>query len=485
MSNSFMIGIPHNCEGAMLIMLQAWNTPKFHQILREAVTLLKLSVPLCIAQIASISILTADIWMMGQLSAFDLASGSLAIRLYQPFYFFSLGLLSLAGPLVAQALGAGDPQRARRTFRQGLILAVILGLIWIIPVLNGVDILIFFGQDSTTSHHAEGFLIYASFGLLPSFIFMVMRFYTSSFQRPVPQMIASLLGLALNIVLNVIFAKGLYGMPEMGLAGIALATSLSHLAMALCLGLFIQLKAPFSDVKPFRRWWIVDMPIARRIVSLGLPHSFLVLAETGMFIVAGFMIGLFGTAPLAAGAIAIQIAGMAFMIPLSVSQATSIRVGNAAGRASASDVIRTGWVAIGCCIILVLPSAFVLIAFPEILATFFLRPDDALFMQTLSYLLPLLVITGIFQIGDALHIVISATLRGLNDTKRPAIYGIIGFWVIGVGSAWLMAFQFGGGPVYLWVGLAAGLFATSAILCVRWYQKTKLMAAGGKILEDE
>ena len=91
-------------------MIQAWNARKFQPVTSEAATLLKLAVPLCIAQIASISILTADIWMMGQLSAFDLASGSLAIRLYQPFYFFSLGLLSLTGPLVAQALGAGDQQ---------------------------------------------------------------------------------------------------------------------------------------------------------------------------------------------------------------------------------------------------------------------------------------------------------------------------------------------------------------------------------------
>ena len=459
---------------------------KFQPVTSEAATLLKLAVPLCIAQIASISILTADIWMMGQLSAFDLASGSLAIRLYQPFYFFSLGLLSLTGPLVAQALGAGDQQRARRTFRQGLILAVLFGLAWIMPVMNGVDIMIFFGQDEAVSRHSEQFLFYTAFGLLPSFIFMVMRFYTSSFQRPVPQMMAAILGLGLNIVLNFIFAKGLYGMPEMGLAGIALATSLSHLAMAICLGLFIQLKAPFRNVQPFRRWWIADMPIARRIVSLGLPHSVLVLAETGMFIVAGFMIGLFGTAPLAAGAIAIQIAGMAFMIPLSVSQATAIGVGNAAGKSLSWGCYphRLGCDRLLFCSCTAL-YGFVLIAFPETLASFFLRPDDELFVQTLSYLLPLLVITGIFQIGDAMHIVISATLRGLNDTKLPAIYGFIGFWVVGVGSAWVMAFLFDGGAIYIWVGLAAGLFATSSILGIRWYHKTRSLATGGKILEDE
>ena len=117
--------------------------------------------------------------------------------------------------------------------------------------MNGVDIMIFFGQDEAVSRHSEQFLFYAAFGLLPSFIFMVMRFYTSSFQRPVPQMMAAILGLGLNIVLNFIFAKGLYGMPEMGLAGIALATSLSHLAMAICLWSVYPAESPVPQCPAF------------------------------------------------------------------------------------------------------------------------------------------------------------------------------------------------------------------------------------------
>ncbi len=154
-------------------------------------------------------------------------------------------------------------------FPSGAYSGCAIGLAWIMPVMNGVDIMIFFGQDEAVSRHSEQFLFYAAFGLLPSFIFMVMRFYTSSFQRPVPQMMAAILGLGLNIVLNFIFAKVDYGMPEMGLAGYCPCDQPQPSGNAICLGLFIQLKTPFRNVQPFRRWWIADMPIARRIVRLG------------------------------------------------------------------------------------------------------------------------------------------------------------------------------------------------------------------------
>ena len=460
--------------------------PKKHHLLaEETAALLKLSVPLCIAQLASISILTADIWMMGQLSAFELASGGLAIRYYQPFYFFSLGILSMVSPLIAQALGGNDIQAARRTFRQGLLLSILLGLIWIFPVIQGVDILIALGQDEQVSKNAAGFLIYSAFGLMPSFVFMVMRFYTSAFQKPLPQMMAAIAGLVLNIFLNEGFATGAYGLPNMGLAGIALATSISHGFMALILGLIIATRKPFNQVKPYQRWWVPEGPIFKRIIVLGLPHSALVLSETGMFIVGGFMIGLFGTAPLAASAIVTQIAAVAFMVPLSVSQATAIRIGNAAGRGSIADVIRTGWIAITISIFLVLPTMAGLILFPHFFVEIFLDSSDMLFAATVSYLIPLLMITGVFQIGDAQHIVLSATLRGLNDTKIPAACGFLGFWGIGLGSAWFMGFVLGWGPIFIWGGITIGLFATSVLLGLRWLYRIRIMRQDGKILADE
>ena len=116
-----------------------------------------LMVPLVASQVASFGIMTSDIIMMGQLSVADLASGSLAIRYYQPFYFFTLGLTAVTAPLIAQAIGAGDPQAARRAFRQGLVIVFILSLITMPLVAYGAPVLTFLGQGADVAARAEPF----------------------------------------------------------------------------------------------------------------------------------------------------------------------------------------------------------------------------------------------------------------------------------------------------------------------------------------
>ena len=116
----------------------------------------RLALPLCIAQLASIGIMTADVVMMGQLSTFDMAAGSLAVRLYQPFYFFALGLLSVISALVAQSLGANQPDTARRVFRQGLILSFGLGVLFMLPVLAGEALMIMLGQGAAVAERRRG-----------------------------------------------------------------------------------------------------------------------------------------------------------------------------------------------------------------------------------------------------------------------------------------------------------------------------------------
>lgn len=451
----------------------------------QAIPLLRLAGPLCIAQIASISILTADIWMMGRLSAFDLASGSLAMRLYQPFYFFAVGVLSLVGPLTSQALGSGEVRSARLIFRQGLLLALGIGCLSFLPVIYGADILIFLGQQPDVARHAETFLFISAFGLTPSFLFLVLRFYTASYQRPLPQMVVAFVGLGVNIILNAALAHGYWGLPEMGLSGIALATAISHMVMVICLGLVIQLRAPFNQVSPFHRLWAVDLSVMGRIFRLGWPNGLLVMSETGMFIVAGMLIGLFGTAPLAAAGIVNQIAAVAFMIPLSLSQATAIRIGHAAGRKTPSEVIETGRTAIQIGCVLILPSMAVMLLFPEMLSQIFIKPDDSLYEATMAVFFPLLLITALFQFGDGQQIILAAMLRGLNDTRIPAIFGMIGFWAAGIGSAVIMAFILDWGPVSIWAGVAIGLFVSASLMGLRWIQTTKRLRHGGPILLDD
>ena len=438
----------------------------------------RLALPLCIAQLASIGIMTADVVMMGQLSTLDLAAGSLAVRLYQPFYFFSLGLLSVISALVAQSLGADQPDTARRVFRQGLILSSGLGLVFMIPVLAGDQLMLIFGQSEEIAERAADYLFWSAFGLPASLVFLTMRFFTMGHGRAGPQLLATFAGLGFNLVANPVLAHGYGGLPALGLGGIALATTLTYLVMCCCLGLIIKLNAPFAQTQPYRRWWIIDLSLMKKIVQVGWPNGFLVMSETGMFAVAAFLIGLFGAAPLAAAGIANQIAAMAFMIPLSVAQACVIRVGRSAGADHLAGVKHygNGGIWLGCLIVVPLTCGIWL--FAEQLGGLFIQPDDPLSAQTIALIIPMLWITALFQLGDSLQAIITASLRGLNDTRVPAFYGFLCFWIISLGSGVVMAFWLGWGPVAVWAGLGLGLTLNAAILAARWWRRLHAVKAG-------
>ena len=438
----------------------------------------RLALPLCIAQLASIGIMTADVVMMGQLSTLDLAAGSLAVRLYQPFYFFSLGLLSVISALVAQSLGADQPDTARRVFRQGLILSSGLGAVFMMPVLAGEQLMLFFGQSEDIAGRAADYLFWSAFGLPASLVFLTMRFFTMGHGRAGPQLLATFAGLAFNMVANPVLAYGYGPLPALGLGGIALATTLTYFVMCFCLGLIIKVNAPFAQTKPYQRWWVIDLSLMKKIIQVGWPNGFLVMSETGMFVVAAFIIGLFGAAPLAAAGIANQIAAMAFMIPLSVAQACVIRVGRSAGADHLAGVKQygNGGIWLGCLIVIPLTCGIWL--FAEQLGFLFIQPDDKLSAQTIALIIPMLWITALFQLGDSLQAIITASLRGLNDTRMPALYGFICFWIISLGSGVVMAFWLGWGPVAVWAGLGLGLTLNAAILALRWWRRLLAVEAG-------
>ena len=438
----------------------------------------RLALPLCIAQLASIGIMTADVVMMGQLSTLDLAAGSLAVRLYQPFYFFSLGLLSVISALVAQSLGADQPDTARRVFRQGLILSSGLGAVFMMPVLAGEQLMLFFGQSEDIAGRAADYLFWSAFGLPASLVFLTMRFFTMGHGRAGPQLLATFAGLAFNMVANPVLAYGYGPLPALGLGGIALATTLTYFVMCFCLGLIIKVNAPFAQTKPYQRWWVIDLSLMKKIIQVGWPNGFLVMSETGMFVVAAFIIGLFGAAPLAAAGIANQIAAMAFMIPLSVAQACVIRVGRSAGADHLAGVKQygNGGIWLGCLIVIPLTCGIWL--FAEQLGFLFIQPDDKLSTQTIALIIPMLWITALFQLGDSLQAIITASLRGLNDTRMPALYGFICFWIISLGSGVVMAFCLGWGPVAVWAGLGLGLTLNAAILALRWWRRLHAVEAG-------
>ena len=214
---------------------------------------MRLAAPLMIGQLATIGIWTSDTIAMGRIDSASLAAGALASRYYQPFFFLALGISLAVGPLVAQGLGAGDERQVRRAFRQGMAVAVALGVVTAPLMFIGEHVLVALGQDAGLAALGQPFLFWSSFGLPFMFLSFVLRQFLISHQRPMPQVIALITTLAANVALNEAFVSGIGPFPAMGLAGIALATTIVYALLSAGLIVYIAMIQPFRDSRPFQR----------------------------------------------------------------------------------------------------------------------------------------------------------------------------------------------------------------------------------------
>lgn len=443
---------------------------------------IKLALPIVVGALATIGIWTVDVMAMGQLGSTKLAAGSLGMRYYQPLYFLALGITLAVGPLVAQGLGANEPRQIRRALRQGIVIAIALGLLSAPIVITGGTVLVWLGQDPALTNLLGGYLIWSAIGLPFIFIFFVLRQYMVAHQRPTPQVIAMIIGLAADVGLNHIAVHGMGPMPPTGLAGIAATTSLVYLFICIGLMIYIGRSSPYRESAPFQRLWVMDWDITKRLLKIGFPIGLTIVAESGMFIAVTLMIGLFGTAALAAGAIANQIAAIAFMVPIALAQASSIRVSVFAGASDRSNTIRSGWSAIMVGLAICGFTMAVLWIAPALWIEFFIAPDDVRFDQVMAFAVPMVIVAAIFQIPDGIQAIATSVLRGLNDTKIPAYIGIFCFWCLGVASGGVAGFLFDGGPVAVWAGLVLGLLAAALGLLYRMIRAMRRIQAGGDII---
>ena len=441
-----------------------------------------LSLPLVVGQVAMIAIWTADIIMMGWISSSALAAGVLGSRLYQPMYFIAIGLTLAVSPLVAQAVGSRNRRQARRVMRQGLWLAVIYGALTMIPMWYGEALLLALGQEPALAKEASLFLKLLAPGMVPTYIYFVLRHYVSAHKIPLPPVIVAVGGVIINIILNLIISKGYFGLPALGLAGIGLATSLTFTLMAIILGVYINSANPFKSTRPFARLYRFDIKVMRRLLSIGIPIGVTLLAETGMFIVAAFYIGLYGEVAIAASGIANQIAAVVYMIPLAISQTATIRVGQEAGNNQPAAAINAAAAAVIVTLTITIILTIILLVWHETFIALFLNQDDAMFAQVIALAVPMLIIVAFFQITDGLQAVFMAILRAINDTRWPAMISIFSYWGIGIIGGIGLTSHYGWGPIGVWWSIFTGLFAGTVFLFIRCYRTMKKIKKHGKIV---
>ncbi|MBM3618694.1 MAG: MATE family efflux transporter [Alphaproteobacteria bacterium] len=438
------------------------TSPAWKQELRAT---LVLAWPLIIAQLAQMALFTTDVIFMGWLGAEFLAAGTLATALIHPLLLFGIGTVSAVTPLIAQALGSEQPDDVRRTTRQGFWITLAASL-FLVPILWQVEwILTAAGQQESLALHAEEFMHAAVWSIPFALLFIALRGFVSSHDKTRVILIITLCGVAFNALCNYLLVFGHFGFPRLELIGSGISTSLTNALMTIALLLYIIRHGKFRHYDLFSRFFQPDWARFREILRIGVPIGAMLTAEVGLFSVAALMMGWLGTAELAAHAITIQCAGIAFMIPLGLSQATTIRVGIAHGRQNREEVAHAGWVSIGLTLAVMSGTCLLFFVAPAPLLSAFLdasKPEnEATFKLALSYI----AVVAMFQLADGAQVVTAAVLRGMNDTAKPMWVAILGYWGVGIPTAYYFAFIADLRGLGIWYGLATGLvFVAIALL---------------------
>jgi MATE family multidrug resistance protein len=407
-----------------------------------------------------------DTIMVGQVSPAALASVALGNMYFFSISIFGMGVLFALDPIIAQALGAGDELAVRRGLQRGLVLSLVLTVPISLALLTVRPVLELVNQPAEVIPDAAGYVYRNALSVWPFYVFVVLRQTLQAHHRVLPIGITVVVANVVNALLNYAWIFGEFGFPAMGVLGSAWATTVSRWLMAcLLLGLGWRTVRPYLRVAAPN---LLDPRSILRMLKLGLPIGVQMMLEGGAFNIMALLMGWLGVIQVAAHQIALNLASLAFMVPLGVSSAAAVIVGHAVGRGDAAGVRRStvASLAVGAGFMLITGLLFV--AVPEPLAGLYTR--DAMVLALAALLLP---IAGVFQVFDGLQVVAIGLLRGLGDTRTPMIVNVVGFWCIGVPVSLWLGFGLGYGAQGLWWGLVAGLVIVAVFLMLRVRQREK------------
>ncbi|WP_246731500.1 MATE family efflux transporter [Methylocapsa sp. S129] len=442
---------------------------------REAAAMLALSWPLIVANVAQSAMTTTDLMMLGWLSPKALAAGALGYNLFLPLLLFGIGLIGAAAPIVASLVGANadDVAGPRLAAHQAFISAIAVALPMWALLWNAQSILIAFGQEPDLAAQAAIYLHGLQWALAPAFLFFAARSVFSALNRTGPTLLAGVLAVGVNAAANYLLIFGKLGLPALGIFGSGLATFLSQCFMLLVLISYAFIDPHLARYRLFSSVWRIDWRKLGQLWRLGAPIGLTITFEITIFAASVFLMGLIGAAALEAHAVVFQIVSLAFMIPLGLSQAATVRVGHAFGACDRVNVSRSGWTALTIGLGFMVLSASTMLLFPKFLLSGFIDVDAPANAETVERAGAFLRVAALFQIFDGAQAVAAGMLRGVHDARAPMLIALFGYWGIGLPVGALLAFETSLAGVGLWIGLACGLACVSVLLLVRWRLREK------------
>lgn len=435
--------------------------------------ILTLGLPLIASHMAQFAIQVTDTLMLGWYDVHALAAGVLAGSFYYILFIVGSGFAWAVMPMVASSAASGDDAHVRRVTRMGLWISFLFTVLIMPPLIWSEPLLRLLGQEPQTAALAQDYLRIMGWGVFPALGVMVLKSYLAALERTRIMLLTTLIAAALNAALNWVLIFGNLGFPEMGLRGAAIASVATQWLSLLILCVYAKRTMPEHAL--FQRLWRPDWEAFHRVFRLGWPIGLTNLAEGGLFSASALMMGWIGTIELAAHGIALQLAAVTFMVHVGLSNAATVRAGNAFGRKDERHLRMGGKIALSLSMAFALFTMGVFLTVPGLLVGAFVDPADPARPQILAVGAVLLVVAAVFQLADAAQVMALGLLRGVQDTRVPMFLATISYWIVGLPASYVLGFWVGLGGVGVWLGLVVGLALAGGLLLRRFWGRAVYM----------
>lgn len=438
------------------------------RVTRELGATMRLALPLIAAQLAAIGTNVVDALLSGHLGAHVQAAVTTGAGIWSLAILAGIGTMMAVPPTVAQLDGAGRRHQAGAVFRQALWIAVLLGAVLWFGVRHAEPLLDLVGVVPSLRTDVGAFLQAISWGAPALTGYFALRGLSEGLSMARPSMYFSLGGLAVLAPLGYVLMYGKLGVPAMGARGSGIATAAVLWLEFIGFATYVLRHRNYRGLGITERFDWPDFKAIGELLRIGVPMAVTILMEGGLFVAVALAIATLGEAQAAAHQIALNVAAVAFMVPLGLAMAITIRVGNAAGRGDASAVRYAGFCGIALALATQLLSSTLMLVLPHVIAGLYTR--DA---TVLALAVQLLLLAGVFQFSDGIQVVSNGALRGLKDTRVPMLITAFAYWGVGMPVGWWLAFRMDLGARGMWMGLVAGLSMAAIMLFTRFWRTAR------------
>ena len=419
---------------------------------------LRLALPVMLARVGQLALVTVDTVMTGRYAAGELAAYALAQALFMTLMLLGMGLLTGTVVLVAQADGAGRRAECGTIWRTALADALFLGAVGALLLLPGRTIFLALGQEPGLAAAAGSTLRMLAIGLPGLLAFQVTSFLLEGIRRPHLPLLVMAGGNLANLALNALMIEGRLGLPALGADGAALATSLVRTGMALALAL-AAIRLPVAKAYGLTGPAAPVARLRRRLVALGIPVAASQGLESTAFNLLVVMAGWLGATALAGFQILLNLTALVYMLTIGVATATAVRVGGAVGRGDLAEAARAAGTGLGAGLLATgLAVSLLLFARGPVLAAYTADP------AVLALALPVVLVLPPALLLDCAQGVLGGALRGGSDVRLPAVLYLLAFWGVQLPAAWALAFPAGLGLAGLVLGILLGCAAATLLL---------------------